>query len=163
VVVLAGDGNDTVTFSGSLAVPRIVYGGAGNDTLSGGDAPSVLVGGQGNDVLTGGAARDILVGGAGADTLSGNGDDDILIPGATSFDPVSAAGERAWCAIQAEWTRTDEPVLTRALHLLGVGVGKNGSTRFILAGRERNVGSGTRGDRLDGGPGQDWVVEGFGF
>jgi Ca2+-binding RTX toxin-like protein len=162
VVVLAGAGKDAVTFSGTLAVRRIVYGGPGNDTLVAGDGPAVLVGGDGNDVLTGGAARDILVGGSGADTLAGNGDDDILIPGATSFDPPGAAGEQSWCNLQAEWTRTDAPVVARALHLLGLGAGENGSTRFILAGRQRNVGRRNCGDTVIRSAGNDWYLEGLG-
>ena len=160
VVVDAGDGNDSVTFSGSLAVPRFVYGGTGNDTLVGGDGPAVLVGGDGNDSLTGGDARDILIGGLGADSLSGSGEDDILIPGATTFDPVSATA--SLCALQAEWTRTDVGVLGRALHLLGIGAGRNGSTRFVLIGRERNVGREQCGDALHGGSGNNLVLVGEG-
>ncbi|BEP15395.1 hypothetical protein acdb102_37060 [Acidothermaceae bacterium B102] len=161
VVVLAGAGDDTVTFTGGLVVPRLVYGGTGNDTLSGGDGPAVLVGGDGNDRLTGGAARDVLIGGAGADALVGNAGDDILIPGATSFDPATAAGERSLCDVQAEWTRTDVGVVGRALHLLGAGKGLNGGTHFVLAGRGRNVGPRTCGDTLEGDAGDDWVVEGL--
>jgi Ca2+-binding RTX toxin-like protein len=156
VVVTAGAGNDTVTFSGTLAVPRFVYGGTGNDILVGGDGPAVLVGGAGNDTLTGGAARDILIGGLGADSLSGNGDDDVLIPGATLFDPVPATA--SLCALQAEWIRTDIGVLGRTLHLLGVGIGRNGRTHFILVGRERNVGEQNCGDRASGGAGNDLIL-----
>jgi Ca2+-binding RTX toxin-like protein len=156
VVVTAGAGNDSVTFSGTLAVPRFVYGGTGNDTLVGGDGPAVLVGGEGNDTLVGGAARDILIGGLGADSLSGNGDDDVLIPGATLFDPVPATA--SLCALQAEWIRTDIGVLGRTLHLLGVGIGRNGRTHFILVGRERNVGEQNCGDRASGGAGNDLIL-----
>jgi Ca2+-binding RTX toxin-like protein len=158
VVVNAGAGNDSVTFSGALAVPRFVYGGPGNDTLVAGDGPAVLVGGDGNDTLTGGAARDILIGGLGADSLAGNGGDDILIPGATSFDPLSATG--SLCALQAEWTRTDLGVVVRTLHLLGVGSGRNGKTHFILIGRGRNVGVENCGDTVSGGAGSDLELDG---
>ncbi|MDX6255761.1 MAG: hypothetical protein QOJ11_2095 [Frankiales bacterium] len=160
VAVQAGAGNDTVTFTGTLSVPRIVYGGPGNDTLVGGDGPAVLVGGDGNDTLTGGAARDVLIGGLGADTLAGNGDDDVLIPGATLFDPATAAGEQSLCAIQAEWTRTDLSVLARTLHLLGLGTGRNGATHFILVGRHRNVGPRNCGDSATGGAGDDLYLVG---
>jgi PKD repeat protein len=160
VVVTAGAGNDSITFSGALAVPRFVYGGAGNDTLTGGDGPAVLVGGDGNDALTGGAARDILIGGLGADSLSGGGDDDVLIPGSTLFDPVSQTG--SLCALQAEWTRTDAGVLARTLHLFGVGTGRNGRTHFIVIGRDRNIGRDNWGDAVRGGAGNNLYLAGAG-
>ena len=162
IVVLAGAGNDTVSVTAPVTVRRSVYGEAGNDTLSGGDGPAVLVGGDGNDTLTGGAARDVLVGGSGADSLLGNGGDDLLIPGATSFDPATASGEQSFCALQAEWTRTDVGFGARVLHLLGVGHGLNGGTHFVVAGRARNVGRRDCGDTADGGPGADWYLEGLG-
>jgi Ca2+-binding RTX toxin-like protein len=162
VVVTAGDGNDAVTFTGALAVRRIVYGGSGNDTLVGGDGPAVLVGGSGRDVLTGGSARDLLFGGTGADSLSGNGDDDILVPGSSSFDSAGPASEGSLCALQSEWIRTDEAMVIRSLHLLGVGVGQNDPTRFILVGRQRNVGHADCGDITKGGAGHNWIVTALG-
>ena len=94
--------------------------------------------------------------------LVGGGGDDLLIPGATSFDPPTASGQQAFCAIAAEWTRTDAGFGERVLHLLGVGHGLNGGTRFVLAGRARNVGRRSCGDTVDGGPGIDWYLEGLG-
>ena len=162
IVVLAGAGDDNVSVTAPVSVRRSLYGQGGDDTLSGGDGPSVLVGGDGNDTLIGGSARDVLVGGLGADTLQGNGGDDILIPGLTSFDPATAWGEKDFCAIQAEWTRTDVGVTGRVLHLLGLGHGLNGGVRFVVAGPQRNVGRRDCGDTLDGGAGDDWYLEGFG-
>jgi Ca2+-binding RTX toxin-like protein len=67
-----------------------VFGGSGNDYLTGNARANQLNGNSGNDVLVGngendklwgGAGRDIIVGGAGADSLFGGAGDDILIAG----------------------------------------------------------------------------------
>src|SRR5262249_33556384 len=52
-------------------------GGAGSDTLAGGEGDDQLIGGVGNDTLVGGEGDDELIGGAGKDTASflGNKED----------------------------------------------------------------------------------------
>jgi len=65
-VLTGGAGNDTLT--GDVA-DDVLSGGAGNDTLIGGDGNDVLIGEDGNDVLIGGAGADRLTGGAGNDTF----------------------------------------------------------------------------------------------
>ena len=60
-VVHAGAGDDMVAASG------VVYGGAGNDRLSGSHAPDRLYGGPGNDVIEGYGGDDRLDGGPGRD------------------------------------------------------------------------------------------------
>lgn len=69
--------------------PHLMFGFAGNDSLTGGDADDKLYGGVGDDELDGGEGNDVLVGGRGADTLTGGlGDDifllDVIEPGANS-------------------------------------------------------------------------------
>src|SRR5262249_49909240 len=96
-------GDDSIQVTGSLSLPSLLFGGAGNDTLKGGSGNNILVGGAGNDSLTGGSGRDLLIGGTGADTLNGNGDDDLLIAGTTDYDANAAA----LFALMKEWARTD--------------------------------------------------------
>lgn len=81
IVVVAGDGADSVTIGGGIPatffdpdLPTGVYieGGNGNDTL---------VGGNGNDTISGGAGKDFIEGGAGNDRLNGNGSRDLLVGG----------------------------------------------------------------------------------
>ncbi|EBA18049.1 hypothetical protein RSK20926_19962 [Roseobacter sp. SK209-2-6] len=55
-----------------------LFGGAGNDTLSGSAGHDTLEGGTGNDELSGGSGLDVLSGGVGDDTLSGGSEGDIL-------------------------------------------------------------------------------------
>ena len=62
-----GAGNDTIV--DLVSAPNRpngdgLYGDAGDDVLTAGDASNVLVGGTGKDVLTGGKGDDVLVGGA---------------------------------------------------------------------------------------------------
>jgi Ca2+-binding RTX toxin-like protein len=88
VVVNAGDADDAVTLPrGPTGGSIVAIGGAGADTLSGGGA---LYGGPGNDVLTGsdsgvcenpkgGGCGETLMGGAGNDVLRGGGGGDSLI------------------------------------------------------------------------------------
>jgi Ca2+-binding RTX toxin-like protein len=54
----------------------------GNDFLDGGNGSDVLIGGTGNDYLAGGNGADTLVGGTGNDILSGGAGSDILSGGA---------------------------------------------------------------------------------
>jgi Ca2+-binding RTX toxin-like protein len=50
--------------------------------------PDVLVGTIGNDTMNGGAGDDILYGGGGWDALNGNSGHDILVPGSAGSDPL---------------------------------------------------------------------------
>jgi Ca2+-binding RTX toxin-like protein len=65
------------------ALPLVLAGTAGADTLAGGDANDAIAGNAGNDVLDGGfAGNDTLQGNDGNDTLIGYGGDDSLDGGA---------------------------------------------------------------------------------
>ncbi len=55
-----------------------VYGGSGNDTITGDAKDNFLNGDIGNDTLNGGAGNDILNGSPGNDTLNGGAGDDTL-------------------------------------------------------------------------------------
>src|SRR3954447_23224986 len=63
--VSAGAGNDTVVVDPRITLPTRLDGGAGNDRLRGGSAPSVLLGGAGNDTLISNPIRDTFDGGPG--------------------------------------------------------------------------------------------------
>ncbi len=85
MVVDVGDGDDTVALPVGFFAPVQVRGGAGADVLT---SSGSLFGGEGNDVLTGGdegpgykgsgPPPDLLVGGPGDDVLHGGGGDDVL-------------------------------------------------------------------------------------
>ncbi len=69
-------GNDIVT--NSSAFPAIIYGGAGNDSLSGGSNADTIFGEDGADTLYGGAGNDAMYGGNGNDYLFAQDGNDIL-------------------------------------------------------------------------------------
>jgi Ca2+-binding RTX toxin-like protein len=79
--VFGQDGNDTITLddsNGPLPAARL-FGGAGNDALTGASGADQLFGGAGNDVLNGKGGNDLLSGGAGNDVLTGGtGDDQVF-------------------------------------------------------------------------------------
>src|SRR3954451_24842957 len=71
-------GNDTITLNESNgALPRAnLFGGAGDDVLTGGSGADMLFGQAGNDTLLGKGGADLLFGGDGNDVLTGGTGDD---------------------------------------------------------------------------------------
>ena len=55
-----------------------VYGGTGDDTITGDEMDNVLRGNEGADTLTAGDGQDVLIGGSGADNLTAGDGDDIV-------------------------------------------------------------------------------------
>lgn len=86
----AGEGDDVIN------VLR-VYGGSGDDTMTGAATNDVLYGYGGNDTLNGGAGYDTLVGGATGNTesniLDGGSDDDICVEKGTGGTASTTACE----------------------------------------------------------------------
>ncbi|HEX8523408.1 MAG TPA: calcium-binding protein [Tepidisphaeraceae bacterium] len=85
-----GAGNDTLT-GGSGA--DMIFGQAGNDSLLGKGGADLLFGGADNDALTGGDANDQVFGESGNDRMIWNpGDDTDLNEGGDGFDTVEVNG-----------------------------------------------------------------------
>jgi uncharacterized delta-60 repeat protein len=150
IVVHGYAGNDDIQVAGGISKSVWLYGGAGDDKLSGGDGNDVLLGGGGADTLQGGNGRDLLIGGTGSDRLLGSADDDILIAGTTDHD----ANEAALCQIMDEWTRTDADFSIRVNHLKGPVGGLNGT--FFL--NDQTVHDDDAQDLLTGSSGSDWFL-----
>lgn len=91
--LFGGNGNDTLT--GGSGADQL-FGGAGNDNLFGEDGNDLLFGGDGNDVLTGGAGNDQVFGEAGDDTMVWNpGDGSDLLEGGDGNDTAVVNGSDA--------------------------------------------------------------------
>ncbi len=60
ILIDAGAGNDTVTVDADVNKPCRIDGGAGNDSLTGGNARDSLIGGDGADTLDGGGGRNSI-------------------------------------------------------------------------------------------------------
>lgn len=85
--IYGGNGDDPIT--GSWAADQL-FGGNGDDPVFGGAGNDFLYGGNGNDMLDGGAGDDILDGGRGDDTLTGgSGDDSFIVNKNTGNDTIT--------------------------------------------------------------------------
>jgi len=82
IVVSGGSGDDTISLGNAALPPAQLFGGQGNDVLTGGAGADQLFGGIGNDTLNGGNGDDLLVGGAGDDTVVGGKGTDTAFLGA---------------------------------------------------------------------------------
>jgi Ca2+-binding RTX toxin-like protein len=71
IVEFGGNGNDTISLNNGALPSAQLFGGLGDDTLTGGTAADHLFGGAGNDTLDGGDGDDILFGGDGDDIVGG--------------------------------------------------------------------------------------------
>ena len=142
----------------------IIMGGSGNDTLKGSRTrSSVIVGGAGIDSILGGDLGDILVGGLGADSLRGGLGEDILVGGRITFD-TDVVGLRS---IFLEWTRSDRTVDQRFVNLTN-NTSSGGTLtspingNFFLRGGEdpnaRTLLDDSVVDELFGGVESDWFV-----
>jgi Ca2+-binding RTX toxin-like protein len=160
IIVDGRDGNDTITMDSQIGTLRVLYGGAGNDSLAGGNGPGILLGGDGNDSLQSGNGRDLLIGGAGQDILAAGNGDDILIAGSSSYDGRTPANLQALlCAIQPEWLRTDLSYQARIKHLTGATLGGlNGPNLLKAAAPGQTVFDDTSLDALTGANGSDWFL-----
>ena len=78
--VFGQGGNDIITLNeANGALPRAnLFGGAGNDIMTGGSGNDMLFGQAGNDTLLGKGGADFLFGGAGNDMLTGGDGDDQM-------------------------------------------------------------------------------------
>jgi Ca2+-binding RTX toxin-like protein len=84
IQVFGQGGNDTITVNeANGAMPAVnLFGGNGNDILTGGSGSDMLFGQAGNDTLLGKGGNDLLFGGAGNDTLDGGTGNNQLFGGA---------------------------------------------------------------------------------
>src|SRR5690349_11863882 len=88
--LFGGNGNDTLTGGSGN---DMLFGQAGNDTLLGKGGNDLLFGGAGNDTLTGGDGDDQMFGEAGNDRMIWNpGDDSDLVEGGAGIDTVEVNG-----------------------------------------------------------------------
>ncbi len=77
IVAYGGEGNDTIDLSG-ISIPAEIYGGSGNDTLTGGSGRDHIEGGVGDDIISGNGEADVLIGDEGNDTINGGDGNDII-------------------------------------------------------------------------------------
>ena len=93
--VFGGNGNDTISLdniappAGQALPTAHLYGGNGNDSITGGAGNDILDGGNGNDTVVGGKGNDMAFLGAGNDTfIWNNGDGSDVVEGQAGFDTL---------------------------------------------------------------------------
>jgi len=97
--VLGGNGNDMISLdnvappTGQALPPAHLFGGNGNDTLTGGAGNDTLFGGNGDDTVIGGKGNDTAFLGNGNDTFIWNpGDGNDVVDGGRGFDTLVFRG-----------------------------------------------------------------------
>ena len=188
IQVFGQGGNDTITLdesNGALPAAQL-FGGAGNDVLTGGSGAELLFGGAGNDTLLGKGGNDLLFGGAGNDVLTGGdgddqvfgeggndrmiwnpGDDSDLFEGGDGVDTAEINGGNGseTFTITANGTRVRFDRLDPAPFFLDIGttenlvLNANGGDDTITAG---NGLAGLIKLTIDGGSGNDTITGGDG-
>lgn len=184
IQVFGQGGNDTITLNQTNgALPRAnLFGGAGNDTLTGGAGGDMLFGQSGNDTLVGGGGFDFLFGGSENDVLIGGdaddqmfgesgddrfiwnpGDDTDLNEGGAGNDTseVNGGGGTEVFALTANGTRVRFDRLDPAPFAIDIGTTENlvlnmngGDDRFSATGNLAALISVT----VDGGAGNDTIL-----
>ena len=186
--VFGQSGDDTITVNECHGpMPAVhIFGGDGNDKITGGSGADLLFGQAGDDVIKGGGGNDLLFGGAGNDTLDGGSGDnqlfgeagnDLMIwnPGGSSNvveggdgnDTAQVNGSNAseTFTITANGTRVRFDGASPAPFSLDIGTTENlvlhagGGNDVITAGN--GLGS-LISLTLDGGAGNDTITGGDG-
>lgn len=135
-------GNDTIQIDGDVRSAAYLFGGDGNDILTGGGGPTFLDGGAGNDRLYGGKRPSVLVGGLGADQLYAGDATALMIAGAVDFaNPAGPAANPQIANLLATWSAPSTTFADRAA-----------AAKAQLAGYVANDGA---KDVATGGDGQD--------
>jgi Ca2+-binding RTX toxin-like protein len=188
IQVFGQGGNDTITLNESNgALPRAnLFGGAGNDILTGGSGADMLFGQADNDTLLGKGGADFLFGGAGNDVLTGGdgddqvfgesgndrmiwnpGDDTDLFEGGADFDTAEVNGGNGSevFTATANGTRVRFDRLDPAPFSLDIGTTESlvvnmngGNDKFSATGNLAALISIT----VDGGAGNDTILGGNG-
>ena len=147
---ITGNGLDNYLWASDQAA--VLNGGAGNDTVFGGNAMDTLDGGAGNDTLWGGSdtAADMMSGGAGNDSYYVSDADTVVEAAGGGYDTVSL-----WSYIG-----TNHTLAANVEELLATGV----STSLNLVGNSlaNYIEGGSGNDTIDGGAGIDTMAGGAG-
>ncbi|HEX8100973.1 MAG TPA: calcium-binding protein, partial [Solirubrobacteraceae bacterium] len=134
-----------------------LYGGGGDDLLTGGDAREALFGGDGSDTLNAGDDRDWLIGGNGSDLENGGDDNDTFVQGllgisCKSWTLFEIAGGDGADRINGDGG-TDQVIYRRSANS-GVKVSLDGATNDGVVGEGDNV----KTEEILGGSGNDTLI-----
>lgn len=131
-----------------------------SDSITGNTRDNILFGIAGDDTISSGDGRDLVVGGDGADSLTGGNDDDILVSGDLFFEDTYGAV----IAIIAEWT-SGHSYSDRIANIRGTGPNPISASAQLIVSTTPSLTVGDFGadvDTLTGGAGSDWFLDDLG-
>lgn len=140
------------------AYSAFIYGGAGDDTITGGNRSTpgyymdVLVGGLGNDNISGDDGNDRIWGGDGADSIDGGNQDDLIFGGAGSDTVYGGAGNDTIDGGDGDDALSGDDRYNSTLYP-GKDIVNGGAGNDLIYG-------GASDDTLDGGTGNDIIYGG---
>ncbi|HBH51207.1 MAG TPA: hypothetical protein DDY91_04870, partial [Planctomycetaceae bacterium] len=148
------DGNESLSF-GTLAIPMLLAGGAGQDSLTAGTGHDTLIGGAGSDVLAGGAGNDRYAFDTdfalGSDTLNdASGTDTLDFSSTTGVSNTVRLGDTVAQVVNANLTLTLNSA--SAFENVTGGMAADALYGNSLANRIEGLGG---DDLLSGGTGND--------
>lgn len=146
----------------------VIWGGGGNDTITGSTAGDALWGQAGNDSLIGGDGDDRLIGGAGADSLNGGNGTDlasyedatagiVVNLGSTGSNTGDAAGD-SYASIEGIIGSAFADTLTAASSTTAIFDGGAGNDSLTGSSATDYLYGGLGNDTLNGGGGADVLV-----
>jgi hypothetical protein len=171
-VVFGGPPATAVERTGTEFANRI-FGGVGDDRLSGldgadtllaGEGADTALGGAGADSLSGGGDDDSLSGGSGSDQLLGGDDDDFLSGGGGSDQLLGEAGDdtaQGGGGVDDLRGGADDDSLSGGFGTDRL-MGEAGDDELLGGSGADQLDGGTGDDDLDGGSGADRLIGGLG-
>ncbi|MGC6516536.1 MAG: hypothetical protein ACON49_00740, partial [Candidatus Puniceispirillaceae bacterium] len=168
-----GNGDDVVTAYShptNINFKNVIYSGAGNDWLRGGDSRDVLNGGSGDDIIEGGKGNDEINPGGGADTIDGGEGADIVdysfSAEAVVIDLSSAKDADGYVLLSggdAEGDRVKNVEEFAGSRHADTMIGDNTDNTFNGGAGDDTLIGGDGNDTLIGGSGNDIFAFGAGF
>jgi Ca2+-binding RTX toxin-like protein len=157
----AGTGTDV-----TIALPLVLTGTAGADTLTGGPGNDSLTGAAGNDTLIGLGGNDTLNGGSGVDTMiGGTGNDTYIVDNALDVvtENVGEGTDTVLARVNYTLAAGTEVESLRVNTTAGLALTGNEFSHSIIGGVGNDTLTGGAGnDTLNGGAGVDVMAGGAG-
>ncbi len=138
--ITAGGGDDTI--NATRGGDDFIDGGDGDDSISAGAGGDWIFGGEGNDTVLAGVGGDLIHGGAGRDVIFGDDGDDLIEGNADGTADGVSGGDIV------DGGEGDDTIYANVRITIDTA---------IIQGRT-DIGTGIRGDWLNGAEGDDYVI-----
>ncbi len=155
IEIYGGAAGDALTLDDALGVISArgasLFGGGGNDAVTGGLASTYLEGGPGDDSILGSSKSDVIFAGRGNDTVSGGSGDDFITGGEGVDFLAGYRGDDQMYGDQGNDSLFGEDGRDT--------LGGDNEDNFFFQG-DTDPANFAGNDSLDGGDGDDWLVGG---